>query len=338
MDKSSHPAVALDTVTCFGHGLNRPECALAHRSGLLFVPDWTDTGGIAVLSPGGGVTRILTRDPPEPLRPNGIALLDGGAFLFAHLGATSGGLYRMDADGAITPVLTEIGGQPLPPCNFVHCDRDGRIWLTVSTRRVPRSNGYRPDVADGFIVLTDEAGARIVADGLGYTNEAVVHPDGQSLWVNETFARRLTAFTIATDGALTDRRTVTEFGAGTFPDGLAFDSEGHAWVTSIVSNRVIRVAPDGTQSLILEDCDPAHIAWVETAFQDGTMGRPHLDGIKSQRLRNISNLAFGGADLRTATLGCLLGDQIASFRTSVAGAPLAHWTADLGALERLLDD
>lgn len=338
MDKSLHPAVALDTVTCFGHGLNRPECALAHRSGLIFVPDWTDTGGIAVLSPDGRVTRVLARDPPEPLRPNGIALVEGGAFLLAHLGATTGGLYRMEADGTVASVLTEVGGQPLPPCNFVHCDHEGRTWLTVSTRRVPRADGYRSDVADGFIVLIDEAGARIVADNLGYTNEAVAHPDGRSLWVNETFGRRLTAFDVEADGTLTRRRTITTFGPGTFPDGLAFDSEGHAWVTSIVSNRVIRIAPDGSQSLVLEDCDPEHIAWVEAAFQDGTMGRPHLDGIKSRRLRNISNLAFGGPDLRTAYLGCLLCDQIASFRTPVAGVPLAHWTADLGVLERLLDD
>jgi hypothetical protein len=30
---------------------------------------------------------------------------------------------------------------------------------------------------------------------------------------------------------------VTEFGAGTFPDGLVQDATGDFWVTSIVSNR-----------------------------------------------------------------------------------------------------
>ena len=44
--------------------------------------------------------------------------------------------------------------------------------------------------------------------------------------------------------------TVTQFGAGDFPDGLAFDEEGHAWVVSIVSNRLIRVAPDGSYARI----------------------------------------------------------------------------------------
>jgi hypothetical protein len=42
-------------------------------------------------------------------------------------------------------------------------------------------------------------------------------------------------------------------------------------------------------------------------------------------LKNISSIAFGGPDLRTAYLGCLLGDALATFRSPVAGAPPAHW-------------
>ena len=47
----------------------------------------------------------------------------------------------------------------------------GRVWVTVSTRLTPRALGYRSDVADGFVVRRRPRGARIVADGLGYTNE-----------------------------------------------------------------------------------------------------------------------------------------------------------------------
>jgi sugar lactone lactonase YvrE len=46
-------------------------------------------------------------------------------------------------------------------------------------------------VSDGFIVRVDDAGARIVADGLGYTNEVQLDPSGERLYVNETFGRRL---------------------------------------------------------------------------------------------------------------------------------------------------
>jgi hypothetical protein len=64
---------------------------------------------------------------------------------------------------------------------------------------------------------------------------------------------------------------------------------------------------------------------VEAAFQAGQMGRPHLDEVKSSRLRNISSIAFTGADRRTAVLGCLLGDSLATLRVPVAGVAPSHW-------------
>jgi hypothetical protein len=69
------------------------------------------------------------------------------------------------------------------------------------------------------------------------------------------------------------------------------------------------------------------VAWVEEAFQSGTMARHHLDRVSSRKLRNISSLAFGGSDLRTAYLGCLLGDSIATFRSPVPGHPPPHWNS-----------
>ncbi len=113
---------------------------------------------------------------------------------------------------------------------------------------------------------------------------------------------------------------------GTFPDGMAFDEEGHLWIISIISNRVLRVAPDGSAVIVLEDLEPAHVAWVEAAYLAGELGRPHLDGVKSVKLRNISSIAFGGPDRRTAYLGCLLDDAIYAFDSPVAGLAPAHWT------------
>lgn len=329
--------IDLSDIDFIGSGLSRPECVLAHSSGLLIVPDWTGAGGVSLVSPHGVVIRHLASDRPEddPLRPNGIALENNGNLLLAHLGDTTGGLFRLLPDGATETVLDTVDGQQLPPSNFVISDGGSGFFLTVSTRRVPRALGYRKDVDDGFIVHIPYRGAaRIVADGLGYTNECMLHPSGRWLYVNETFVRRLSRFKVSGRGKLGKRETMCEFGAGIFPDGLAFDESGNAWVTSIVSNRVICVAPDGQQTIWMEDVDPEHLAWVEEAYQASDMGRPHLDEVKSRRLRNISNLAFGGADLKTAFLGCLLGDSIASIVLPVAGHPLPHWTADIEPLLR----
>jgi sugar lactone lactonase YvrE len=312
-----------------GSGLNRPECVLAHASGYLFAADWTGRGGVSVTGPESATWTIEARELDFELRPNGIALTADGDFLIAHLGPVHGGVYRLSATGAVSSVLTEIDGKTLPPSNFIYAEKSGDLWVSVSTRQVPRAAAYRSDVTDGFIMRMDRHGARIVADDLGYANECVPSPDGRLLYVNETFARRLSVFDISPEGSLSGRRILTMFGEGTFPDGLAFDVEGHAWVTSIVSNRVIRVAPDGHQQIIVEDSEPGHLAWVETAWRNHAMGRQHLDGTKSKMLKNISNLAFGGPDLKTAYLGCLLGQDIRSFRTAVAGHPMPHWNADI---------
>ncbi len=306
-----------------GAGLKRPECVLCTSDGRVHASNWD--GGITVVSPDGGQQDLVASHDGVEVKPNGICLQADGSYLLAHLGPEEGGVYRLGPEGDLSSYLLEVEGAALPPTNYVHLDDKGRIWITVSTRQVPRNLGYRGDVADGFIVLVEQGVARVVADDLGYTNECLVHPDGKRLFVNETFARRLSCFDIAVDGSLSNKRTIAEFGAGTFPDGLTFDQEGGIWITSIVSNRVIRISAEGEQQVMLQDNDPAHLEWVEAAFQDGSMGRPHLDRCQSERLKNVSSLAFGGPDLKHIYLGCLLGDAIAVYESPVPGFAPVHW-------------
>jgi len=324
--------VTPESLVSRGSGLIRPECVIAHRSGWLFAPWCGEGGGISAISPTGAVHthRVSRTGPgvPDALFPNGIALEDGGSFLIAHLGPEAGGIYRLAPDGTATLVTDRVDGAPMPPANFAMPDSRGRVWITVSTTMIPRALDYRPDAGSGFVAVHENGRTRKVADGLGYANECLLSVDERTLWINETFARRLTAFDVTEDG-LANRRTLAEFGPGTFPDGIAQMEDGSLLVVSIVSNRVLRVWPDGRVETVLEDSDADHLATVEAAFQAGTMGRPHLDVARSDRLRNISNLAFGGPDLKTAYLGCLLGDTIESFDSPVAGRALPHWTHDI---------
>ncbi len=316
------PAVDIAALQRVAHGLNRPECVLCTADGSLFVSDWA--GGVCQIAPNGRQTRYLATDRSLHLRPNGIALQPDGSFLLANLGE-EGGVWRLHRDGNVEPFVVSVDRQALPPANFVLPDRQGRTWISVSTRRQPRADAYRPDVADGFIVVVDENGARIAADGLGYANEIQVHPSGEWLYVNETFARRTSRCKILAGDRLGKMETVAEYGHGTYPDGLCFDEKGGFWVVSIVSNRVIRVDSEGVQTLILEDADEAHVERVELAFQNGEMGRPHLDEIPNRHLRNVSSIAFGGPERRLSYLGCLLGSNLVAFEAPVAGIKPVHW-------------
>jgi sugar lactone lactonase YvrE len=319
------PVIALDEIAFLGGGLVRPECVLATAGGALYTADFR--GGVAQLNPDGSHVLFAgtSVDLPEGLKPNGIALERDGSFLVAQLGAELGGVWRLTRDGALAPVLREVDGAAIPASNFVTRDALGRIWLTVSTRLVPRSRDYRRAACTGFIALIDDRGARIVADGLGFTNECAIDPSGAWLYVNETFAKRLSRFALRPNGDLGPKQVVCEFGRGQFPDGLAFDVDGNVWIASILSNQLLRVDRGGAITVHLEDSDADHVAWFEAAWSADALDRPHMDRIVSRRLRNISSIAFGGADLRTGYLGCLLGDAIASVRMPVAGLPPVHW-------------
>ena len=316
----------LSQIDWFGQALSRPECVLVAANGDMHTADWRGTGGVAhTKADGTSALYVAQAIDGEVVRPNGIALLQDGSYLLTHLGAEQGGVFQLFRDGRTRPFLRTVQGQDLPPTNFVVQDNAGRTWITVSTRLTPRALGYSASCNDGFIVLLDASGARIVADGLGYTNECALDPSGQWLYVNETFGRKLSRFAIAANGDLGAKEVVTTFGHGTFPDGLAFDATGDVWVVSIISNRVIRVAKDGAQSIWLEDSDAAHVDTVEAAYQASALGRPHLDGVKSKQLKNISSIAFGGPGLQTGYFGCLLGDAVARLPMPVAGLAPVHW-------------
>ena len=121
------------------------------------------------------------------------------------------------------------------------------------------------------------------------------------------------------------RQTVTEFGLGEFPDGIIFDDENHLWVTCIISNRLIRVAPNGNKEILLEDCDLVNMNAVEKKYQLGQLESDDFTKVRPKILRNISCTAFGGDDLRTVWLGSLQGCSLASFRSPIKGIKPVHW-------------
>ena len=327
-------AISPGSLSFHGSGLKRPECVLSHSSGLLFAADWTPPGGVSILDPRTGrMVRHLARDPSAGLKPNGIFLEDDASFLLAHLGDADGGVFRLGPDGTVEPVLTEVDGASFPPTNFACRDARGRLYVTVSTRHLPRHLASNPTTADGFVVMAAPGEpARIVADGLGYTNECALDPNGARLVLNETYGRRTTAFAIASDGTLGPGEVLASYGEGIFPDGLTFDEEGALWITSIVSNTLLRLMPGGELRTILQDRHADAVREVEARYLEGTLDRTLLDRPHEGMLQNISSLAFGGENLETAYLGCLLGDRIASFPSPVRGARPAHYEVDLAPL------
>jgi sugar lactone lactonase YvrE len=320
--------IGLNELGFVGHALSRPECVLCMPSGRLYVAH--RGGGILRIEPDGAQSPLQWQQPSglRDFIPNGFALLSDGTFLIANMGY-DGGVWARRPGGRVEPYVMEADGEPLAKANFVFNDEQGRVWITVTTRSDPLSKAMtglgQPELRDGFLCLVDSKGPRIAADGFAFTNEARIEPGGGRLYVVETQGRRITRFRLGGSGALSGRETFASFGHGTFADGMAFDAGGQLWVTSIVSNRLLRIAPDGAVALVFEDCNAEHIARVEAALIDGTVARELFYQKSGSRVQNIASIAFGGPDLRTAYLGSLSGDALATFRSPVAGHALPHW-------------
>jgi sugar lactone lactonase YvrE len=98
--------------------------------------------------------------------------------------------------------------------------------------------------ATGKIALvTPDGEAREVASEIAFPNGMVVTPDNATLIVAESFAARLTAFDIAGDGSLSNRRV---WAGGVGPDGICLDADGCIWASSAaMSNDCARIGAGG---------------------------------------------------------------------------------------------
>ncbi|MDT7836991.1 SMP-30/gluconolactonase/LRE family protein [Aquabacterium sp. OR-4] len=315
-----------------GSGLQRPECILAEPDGTL----WTaDARGVMRIAPDGAqqLIRQQAAGPDRPLDaqslilggslPNGIAFSAEGDILIANFGTDA--IELMTRDGRSRTLFNQLDGRPLGKTNFVLTDSRGRIWFTVTTRQVPWTRSINDKTADGYVGLIDERGIRIVADGFVGTNEARLDANEEWLYVAETNARRISRLRVMPDGALSDRQVYGPADLGGFPDGFALDVAGNLWITLVLTERLIALTPDGQVLTLLDDGRPQALAEYERHYQAGTTTPELMAACRGTLAPMMASIAFGGPDLRTVYLGSLAGSTLPSFRSPVAGLPLAHW-------------
>jgi sugar lactone lactonase YvrE len=315
--------LSLSDFTLIGADLRRPECVLTTSCGDLYVSD--ERGGITRISPDGSMRLFSGRTADgSALSANGFALLADGSFLIAPVAC--GGVFRLRRNGQAEPFLQEADGRALSCPNFVLLDNEGRVWICCLTQQDRKAIlSYPRHRRDGYIVLVDRDGARIVADGIGYPNEVRVDPSGRYLYTNETMAARLLRYRIGPRGTLGPPEVIAEFDESNMLDGFTLDSTGGAWITAIVSNRLWYVMPDGTAQLLIEDAHPGQLLRFTEMQKGAGVLKSVLYEEHGSTLRNISSVAFGGPDLMTAYMGSLMGSRLLAFRSPVAGQKPAHW-------------
>ena len=126
------------------------------------------------------------------------------------------------------------------PWNDIAADSRGNAFVNNIGYDFPAG-----EPAPGLIaVVTPDGGARQVADGLLFPNGMAVTPDDGTLLVAESHGARLTAFDIAPDGTLTNRRVWADLPGGA-PDGICVDATGAVWYADVPNKHCRRVREGG---------------------------------------------------------------------------------------------
>lgn len=172
-----------------------------------------------------------------PQRPSGLGWLPDGRLLVVSM--LDRRLMRLDPDGLVEHA--DLSGVATGDCNDMVVDAIGRAY--VGNFGFDYAGGEAPRAAAMALVMPDGA-VSIAAADLMFPNGTVITPDGSTLIVGETFGRVLTAFDVADDGSLSNRRVWADLDRVT-PDGICLDAAGGVWVADPTGSQCIRVTQGG---------------------------------------------------------------------------------------------
>jgi sugar lactone lactonase YvrE len=126
------------------------------------------------------------------------------------------------------------------PWNEIVVDGRGNAYLNNIGFDFPGGE-FVPGI---LALVTPDGSAQQVADGVAFPNGMVVTPDNSTLILAESYANRLTAFDIAADGSLSNRRVWADLHGGV-PDGICLDAANAIWYGDVPNQRCVRVREGG---------------------------------------------------------------------------------------------
>ena len=296
-------------------GLHFPEGPIAMPDGSVVLVEIA-RGRLSRVHPDGTVELVTETGGG----PNGAAVGPDGAFWICNNGGffswnqvsdelllpgetpdtwQGGSLQRVHPEtGAVEEVVTECAGKRLRAPNDLVFDRDGGLWFT--------DHGVTSETSAeqaGVLYRSPSGEVLPVAYGVESTNGIGLSPDGEYLYVAETFGGRVWAWQVVGAGQVaTDPSSDAPHGGRLLydaPDGHLFDSlavDGDGWVcvATLGQGGITCVSPDGAASEHLTLPDPI-----------------------------VTNICFGGNDGRTAFITSSGRGELLATRWSRPGLRLS---------------
>jgi len=235
---------------------------------------------------------------------------NGGCFDFIDLGGlllpgdvpdtyTGGSIQRVDLDtGEVETVYTHCDGRPLLAPNDLVADEHGGFWFTDHGLRHARST----DRGAVYYARFEGSSIHEVLTPLDSPTGIGMSPAGDMLYVAETHTGRVYRWNVPEPGVAVGGGLLAPHGdllaglAGLqLLDSLAVDGAGNVCVGTLNEGGVTVISPDGDSVQHLAVDDPL-----------------------------VTNIAFGGPDLRTAYVTASGTGRLLAFDWPVAGLAHAH--------------
>jgi sugar lactone lactonase YvrE len=204
-------------------------------------------------------------------RPSGLGWMPDGSMLIVSMMKRQ--ILRRTSDGAIR-VHADLNHIADFHCNDMVVDPAGRAFVGnfgFDLDAELASRGVESVIAEhataNIACVLPDGTTRVAAPGMHFPNGSVITPDGKTLIVAETLAGALTAFDLADDGTLSNRRPW----ASTWPrvpDGITLDAEGGIWFANPGAPECVRMAQGGE---VLDTIDTGQLCY--SCMLGGTDGR-----------------------------------------------------------------
>ena len=268
-------------------------------------PRVTPDGKVSVFSTTGG-------------GPNGLAVGPDGALYLCNNGGSRyvegksmgqgphpdykhGSIQRLDSKtGEAKTLYIECDGHRLSAPNDLVFDKQGGFYFTDLGKRYARHRDH------GGIYYALPDGSKIVCLSYPFLspNGCGLSPDGKTLYVVETPTARCWGFELSAPGEIRSAngpyrgekgRVVVGLGGYQMFDSLAVDSAGHICVATLITGAVSDISPDGKSV-------------TQYKLPDAM----------------VTNVCFGGKDLRTAYATLSLTGKLVSFEWPRPGLKLEY--------------
>lgn len=183
-------------------------------------------------------------------QPSGLGWLPDGSMLIVSM--SNQALLKLDNDEL--RLFSDLSGLATSTCNDMVVDSRGYAYVGNFGAPIETPAARLAEI----VLVKADGSAQIVAEDMVFPNGSVITPDEKTYIVGETYAARLTAFDIETDGTLSNRRNWAQFDdmgivtdrkilmTRVLPDGICLDEEGAIWIASPNQrSEVIRVVEGG---------------------------------------------------------------------------------------------